>query len=141
MGPQGSCSCVRLRRDTLRDDWTAKDWRSRLQTGRAGLLVKTMVVSGQPINVVLTTTRDGDALIIARHADAVTTIWTRFRLRFLGPYRLLALKSEDFQLEGTHMALQVIVERLLCLLTLTYTRCVLVRITLHCPKKVHCCRA
>ena len=75
--------CVRLRSDTLMDDWTAKDWLSRLQTGTAGLLVEDTLVYGQPMNVVLTHTRDGESLIIASNAGAVTTIQTRYRRRFL----------------------------------------------------------
>ncbi|WP_240501357.1 hypothetical protein [Deinococcus sp. LM3] len=75
--------CVRLRSDTLMDDWTAKDWLSRLQTGTAGLLVEDTLVYGQPMNVVLTHTRDGEALIIASNAGAVTTIQKRYRRRFL----------------------------------------------------------
>ncbi|GHG40729.1 hypothetical protein GCM10017784_39490 [Deinococcus indicus] len=73
--------CVRLRSDTLMDDWTAQDWLSRLQTGMAGLLVDDTVVYRQPMNVLLTHTRDGEALIIASNAGSVTTgllpgIWT-----------------------------------------------------------------
>ncbi|WP_230287367.1 hypothetical protein [Deinococcus sp. 12RED42] len=89
------------------------------------------------MNMVLTHTRDGEALIIASNAGAVTTIQTRYRRRFLIACLFRALGSKGFQLEGTHMALHVIVERLLCLLTLTYTWCVLVGVTLDSPKKVH----
>ncbi|WP_245808295.1 hypothetical protein [Deinococcus hopiensis] len=38
-----------------------------------------------------------------------------------------ALKSKGFKLESTHMTLHDHVERLLCLLTLTYVWCVLAR--------------
>ncbi|WP_373297236.1 transposase [Deinococcus indicus] len=132
---------MRLRSDTLMDDWTAKDWLSRLQTGTAGLLVEDTLVYGQPMNVVLTHTRDGEALVIASNAGAVTTIQTRYRRRFLIECLFRALKSKGFQLEGTHMTLHDHVERLLCLLTLTYTWCVLVGVTLDCPKKAHGRRA
>ena len=118
------------------DGWTAKDWLSRLQTGTAGLLVNDKVVYGQPMNVVLTHTRDGEALIIASNAGAVTTIQTRYRRRFLIECLFGALKSKGFQLGGTQ-TLHDHVEHLLCLLTLTYTWCVLVGVTLNCPKKVH----
>ncbi|MFC6663710.1 transposase [Deinococcus multiflagellatus] len=133
--------CVRLRRDTLMDDWTAQDWLSRVQTGTAGLLVEDTVVYGQPMNVVLTYTREGEALIIASNAGAVTTIQTRYRRRFLIECLFRALKSKGFQLEGTHMTLHDHVERLLCLLTLTYTWCVRVGVTLDCPRKAHGRRA
>ncbi|MFC5850240.1 hypothetical protein [Deinococcus petrolearius] len=138
---RGISICVRLRRDTLMNDWTAMDWLSRLQTGRAGLLVEDTVVCGQPMNVVLTHTRDGEALIIASHAGGVTTIQTRYRRSFLIECLFRALKSRSFQLEATHMTLHDHVERLLCLLTLTYTWCVLVGVTLECPKKAHGRRA
>jgi hypothetical protein len=133
--------CVRLRSDTLLDDWTAQDWLSRLQTGTAGLLVEDTVVYGQPMNVVLTYTQDGEALIIASNAGTVTTNQSRYRRRFLIECLFRALKSKGFQLEGTHMTLHDHVERLLCLLTLTYMWCVLVGVTLECPKKAHGRRA
>ncbi|UQN09631.1 transposase [Deinococcus sp. QL22] len=107
----------------------------------AGLLVEDTVVCGQPMNVVLTYTRDGEALIIASNVGAVTTIQTRYQRRFLIECLFRALKSKGFQLEGTPMTLHDHVERLLCLLTLTYTWCVLVGITLECPKKAHGRRA
>ncbi|MHA0044359.1 transposase [Deinococcus sp. PEB2-63] len=133
--------CVRLRRDTLLDDWTAQDWLSRVQTGQAGLLVEDTVVYGQPMNVVLTYTQDGEALIIASNAGAVTTIQSRYGRRFLIECLFRALKSKGFHLEGTHMTLHDHVERLLCLLTLTYRWSVLVGFTLECPKKAHGRRA
>ena len=73
--------CVCLRSDM--DDWTAKDWLSRLQSGRAGLLVENLLVYEQPLNVVLMHTRDGESLILVSNAGAVTTIRTRDRRRFL----------------------------------------------------------
>jgi len=129
---------VCLRSDTLTDDWTAKDWLSRLQSGRAGLLVENMLVYEQPMNVVLTHTQDGESLILVSNAGAVTTIRTRDRRRFLLECLFRVLESKGFQLEIT---LHVIVERLLCLLALTYTWCVLVGVTLDCPKKAHGHRA
>jgi len=59
------------------DNWTVKDWLSRLPPGCAGLLVEDPVVHGQPMNVVLTSTPDGETLIIASNSGVVTTIQTR----------------------------------------------------------------
>ncbi|AFD26097.1 Tn10-like transposase [Deinococcus gobiensis I-0] len=141
MAHRGIPICVHLWSDTLMDAWTAKDWLSRLQTGTAGLQVEYTLVYGQLMNVVLTHTRDGEALVIASNARAVTTIQTRYRRRFLIECLFRALKTKGFQLEATHMTLHDHVERLLCLLTLTYTWCVLVRVTLDRPKKAHGRRA
>ncbi|GHG41404.1 hypothetical protein GCM10017784_40390 [Deinococcus indicus] len=87
-----------MRSDTLMDDWTAKDWLSRLQSGMAGLLVEDTVVYGQPMNVVLTRIRDGESLTIASNAGAVTTIQTRYRRRFLIECLFRTLKSKGFRL-------------------------------------------
>lgn len=129
--------CVRLRRDSPIDEWTAHDWLGRLQTGTAGLLVEHAEVYGQPMNVVLTYTPDGDALIMASNTGAVTAIQAQYRKRFRVECLFRALKSKGFKLESTHMTLHDHVERLLCLLTLTYVWCVLVGILETCPKKRH----
>lgn len=112
------------------DNWTAKDWLSRLPPGCAGLLVEDTVVYRQPMNMVLTSTPDGETLIIARNSGVVTTIQMRRRRKFLIECLFRALTSERGQLKGAHTALRDHVARWLCLLTLIYTGCVLVRITL-----------
>ena len=99
------------------------------------------VVYGQPMNMILTYTRDGESMVIASNAGSGTIIQTRYRRRFLIECLFRVLKSKGFQLEGMHMTLYDHVERLLCLLTLTYTWYVLVGVTLDCPKKAHGRRA
>ncbi|WP_233218925.1 IS4 family transposase [Deinococcus arcticus] len=141
LAQKGIPICVRLRRDSPMDEWSAQDWLGRLQTGSAGLLVEHVEVYGQPMNVVLTFTPDGDALIIASNTGAVTAIQAQYRKRFRVECLFRALKSKGFKLESTHMTLHDHVERLLCLLTLTYVWCVLVGIPEICPNKQHGRRA
>lgn len=117
------------------DNWTAKDWQSRLPPGCAGLLVEDPVVYRQPMNMVLTSMPDGETLIIARNARVVTTIQTRCRRKFLIECLFRALTSKEVQLKGPHTALHDHVERWLCLLTPIYTGCGLVGITLDDLKK------
>lgn len=117
------------------DNWTVKDWLSRLPPGCAGLLVEDPVVHGQPMNVVLTSTPDGETLIIASNSGVVTTIQTRCRRKFLIECLFRALTSERGQLKGPHTTFHVIVERWLCLLTPIYTGYGLVGITLDGLKK------
>ncbi|UBV45387.1 hypothetical protein LAJ19_19835 (plasmid) [Deinococcus taeanensis] len=130
-----------MRRDSPMDEWSAQDWLGRLQTGSAGLLVEHVEVYGQPMNVVLTFTPDGDALIIASNTGAVTAIQAQYRHRFRVECLFRALKSKGFKLESTPMTLHDHVERLLCLLTLTDVWCVLVGIPEICPNKQHGRRA
>jgi len=93
------------------------------------------------MNVTLTYTQDGQALIIASNAGSVTTIQVNYRKRFRIECLFRALKTKGFKLESTHMTLHDHVERLLCLLTLTYVWCVLVGILQACPLKRHGRRA
>ncbi|MGI8748343.1 MAG: transposase [Deinococcus sp.] len=74
--------CVRLRLDTVVDEWPARDWLQDLQPGNTGIWVEQVDVCGQPMNVTLTYTQDGEALIIASNAGSVTAIQTRYRKRF-----------------------------------------------------------
>ncbi len=133
--------CVRLRLDTVVDEWPARDWLQDLQPGDTGIWVEQVDVCGQPMNVTLTYTQDGEALIIASNAGSVTTIQTRYRKRFRIECLFRALKTKGFKLESTHMTLHDHVERLLCLLTLTYVWCVLVGVLEECPLKRHGRRA
>ncbi|WP_233218905.1 hypothetical protein [Deinococcus arcticus] len=82
LAQKGIPICVRLRRDTHIEEWSAQDWLGRLQTDRAGLLVEQVEVYGQPMNVVLTYTADEEALIIASNTGTVTAIQAQYRKRF-----------------------------------------------------------
>jgi len=133
--------CVRLRLDTLVDEWSARDWLQDLKPGDTGLWVEDVEVCGQPMNVTLTYTQDGEALIIGSNAGSVTKIQAGYRKRFRIECLFRALKTKGFKLESTHMTLHDHVERLLCLLTLTYVWCVLVGMLQECPFKLHGRRA
>ncbi|WP_407572814.1 IS4 family transposase [Deinococcus altitudinis] len=133
--------CVRLRSDTLVDEWPARDWLQDLEPSDTGLWVEDVEVCGQLMNVTLTYTQDGQALIIANNAGSVTKIQAGYRKRFRIECLFKALKIKGFKLESTHMTLHDHVERLLCLLTLTYVWCVLVGILQECPLKRHGRRA
>ena len=133
--------CVRLRLDTLVDEWPARDWLQVLKPVDTGLWVEDVEVCGQPMNVTLTYTQDGEALIIASNAGSVTRIQAGYRKRFRMECLFRALKTKGFKLESTHMTLHDHVERLLCLLTLTYVWCVLVGILQEYPFKRHGRRA
>jgi len=93
------------------------------------------------VDVTLTYTQDGEALIIASNAGSVTTIQGDYRKRFRIECLFRALKTKGFKLESTHMTLHDHVERLLCLLTLTYVWCVLVGMLQECLLKRHGRRA
>ena len=71
------------------------------------------------MNVTLTYTQDGEALIIASNAGSVTKIQVGYRRRFRIECLFRALKTKGFKRESSHMTLHMDVERLLCLLTLT----------------------
>jgi len=133
--------CVRLRLDTVIDEVPARDWLQDLQPGERGIWVEQVDVYGQPMNVTLTYTQDGEALIIASNAGSVTRIQAGYRKRFRIECLFRALKTKGFKLESTHMTLHDHVERLLCLLTLTYIWCVLAGILQECPLKRHGRRA
>ena len=133
--------CVRLRQDTFIDDIPASDWLQGLQPGMTGILVDQAEVYGQPMNVVLTRTHDGEALVIASTSGPASRILTGYRKRFRIECLFRALKSKGFKLESTHMTLHDHVERLLCLLTLAYVWCVLVGIVQACAVKAHGRRA
>jgi hypothetical protein len=133
--------CVRLRLDIAIDEWSARDWLQDLKPGETGLWVEDVEVCGQPMNVTLTYTQDGEALIIASNAGSVTRIQAGYRKRFRIECLFRALKTKGFKLESTHMTLHDHVERLLCLLTLTYVWCVLVGLLQDCPLKRHGRRA
>ncbi|MFB9993238.1 transposase [Deinococcus oregonensis] len=74
------------------------------------------------MNVVLTDTSGSASRSLSGYRK-------RFRIECL----FRALKSKGFKLESTHMTLHVIVERLLCLLTLAYLWCVLVDVLKRAP--------
>lgn len=133
--------CVRVRQDTLIDDLPASDWLQGLQPGRTGILVDGAEVYGQPMNVVLTYTGEGEALVIASNAGPARHILSGYRKRFRIECLFRALKSKGFNLESTHMTLHDHVERLLCLLTLAYVWCVLVGVLQACAMKAHGRRA
>lgn len=133
--------CVRLRQDTLIDDVPANDWLQSLQPGMTGILVDGAEVYGQPMNVVLTYTEEGEALVIASNAGPAHRILSGYRKRFRIECLFRALKSKGFKLESTHMTLHDHVERLLCLLTLAYVWCVLVGVVQACAVKAHGRRA
>lgn len=117
--------CVRLRLDTLIDNWRSDDWWARLRLEASGLWYEDILVYGQPMNVILTRTPDGEALIIASNTGSVMTIQARYRRRFRIECLFRALKTKGFNLKNTHMTLHDHVERLLCLLTIAYVWCVL----------------
>ncbi|MGY2897066.1 IS4 family transposase [Deinococcus sp. UYEF24] len=133
--------CVRLRQDIAIDEWPAREWLQDLKPGDTGIWVEQVDVCGQPMNVTLTYTQDGEALIIASNTGSVTKIQAGYRKRFRIECLFRALKTKGFKLESTHMTLHDHVERLLCLLTLTYVWCVLVGVTQECPLKRHGRRA
>jgi hypothetical protein len=133
--------CVRLRLDTIMDDWRADDWLARLRPEATGLWCEDLLVYGQPMNVVLTKTPDGEALIIASNTGSVMTIQARYRRRFRIECLFRALKTKGFNLENTHMTLHDHVERLLCLLTIAYVWCVLVGLLQEVALKSHGRRA
>ncbi len=133
--------CVRLRQDTFIDGSPARDWLQGLQPGMKGILVDRAEVYGQPMNVVLTYTQDGEALVIASTSGSASRILSGYRKRFRIECLFRALKSKGFKLESTHMTLHENVERLLCLLTLAYVWCVLVGLLQTCTVKVHGRRA
>ncbi len=133
--------CVRLRLDTLIDDWRADDWWARLRSEATGLWCEDILVYSQPMNVVLTRTPDGEALIIASNTGSVMTIQARYRRRFRIECLFRALKTKGFNLENTHMTLHDHVERLLCLLTIAYVWCVLVGLLQEANFKSHGRRA
>lgn len=56
------------------------------------------MVYGQLMKVILAYTREGEALIIASRAGAVTTSQTRYHRRFLIKGLFMALMSKGFQL-------------------------------------------
>lgn len=141
LAQRGIPICVRLRSDTLVDEWPARDWLQDLKPGDTGLWVEEVEVCGQPMNVTLTYTQNGEALIIASNAGSVTKIQAGYRKRFRIECLFRALKTKGFKLESTHMTLHDHVERLLCLLTLTYVWCVLVGMLQECPMKRHGRRA
>lgn len=133
--------CVRLRQDTFIDDLPASDWLQSLQPGMTGILVDGAEVYGQPMNVVLTYTDDGEALAIASNVGPARRILSGYRKRFRIECLFRALKSKGFKLESTHMTLHDHVERLLCLLTLAYVWCVMVGVLQGCAVKAHGRRA
>lgn len=141
LAQRGIPICVRLRSDTLVDEWPARAWLQILKPGNTGLWVEEVEVCGQPMNVTLTYTQDGEALILASNAGSVTKIQAGYRKRFRIECLFRALKTKGFKLESTHMTLHDHVERLLCLLTLTYVWCVLVGMLQECPLKRHGRRA
>ncbi|MFB9993879.1 transposase [Deinococcus oregonensis] len=106
-----------------------------------GILVDQAEVYGQPMNVVLTYTQDGEVLVIASTSGAASRILSGYRKRFRIECLFRALKSKGFKLESTHMTLHDHVERLLCLLTLAYVWCVLVGLLQTLTVKVHGRRA
>ncbi|MCD0159015.1 transposase [Deinococcus sp. 6GRE01] len=92
------------------------------------------------MQLVMARSPEGDLMCLATDLHVLDAMST-YKLHWSIECLFRALKSKDFQLEGTHMTLHDHVERLLCLLTLTYTWCVLVGVTLDCPKKAHGRRA
>lgn len=60
--------------------------------------IEERVVYGQLMKVILAYTREGEALIIASRAGAVTTSQTRYHRRFLIKGLFMALMSKGFQL-------------------------------------------
>ena len=91
--------CVRLRLDTLVDGWPARDWIQDLKPSDTGLWVEEVEVCGQPMNVTLTYTQDGEALIIASNARSVTKIQAGYRRRFRIECLFRALEIKEFKLE------------------------------------------
>jgi len=71
------------------------------------------------MNVALTYTQDGEALIIVSNAGSVTRLQAGYQKRFRIERLFRARKTKGFKLESTHMTLHDHVERLLCRLTLT----------------------
>ncbi|WP_169331071.1 transposase [Deinococcus gobiensis] len=112
--------CVRLRVDTMVDEWRADDWLARLPPEATGLWCEDVEVYGQAMKVVLTRTAGGGPFIVASNTGAVQEIQTRYRRRFRIECLFRALKTKGFNLENTHMTLHDHVERLLCLLTVAY---------------------
>jgi hypothetical protein len=141
LASRGIPICVRLRLDTVIDEWPARDWLQDLKLGGTGLWVEQVNLYGQPMNVTLTYTQDGEALIIASNAGSVTMIQASYRKRFRIECLFRALKTKGFKLESTHMTLHDHVGHLLCLLTLTYVWCVLAGTLEECPPKRHGRRA
>lgn len=76
-----------------------------------------------------------------RNRSSVQTIQARYRRRFRIECLFRALKTKGFNLENTRMTLHVVVERLLCLLTIAYVWCVLVGVLQDAKRKVHGRRA
>jgi len=114
---RGMPICIRLRSDTLVDEWPAMEWLQDLKPADPGLWVEEVEVCGHPMNVTLTSTQDGEALMIASNAGSIQAGYRkRFRIECL----FRALKTKEFKLESTHMTLPEHMEPLLCLLTLTY---------------------
>ena len=133
--------CVRLRADTMLDDWRADDWLARLKPEASGLWCEDVEVYGQPMKVVLTWTSDGKPFIVASNTGSVQTIQARYRRRFRIECLFRALKTKGFNLENTRMTLHDHVESLLCLLTIAYVWCVLVGVLQDAKRKVHGRRA
>ena len=93
------------------------------------------------MNVTLTYSQDGKALIIASNAGSVTNIQAGYRKRFQIECLSRTLKAKGFKPEHTQMTLYDHVACLLCLLILTYVWYVLVGILQECPSKRHGRRA
>ena len=128
---------IRLRLDTQIDGLPASEWLSELQPSVQGLLVEDVEVYGFPMAVVMTHTSSGEALLVASNAFKSHHILAKYRQRWKIECLFRALKSKGFNLEHTHMTLHDHLERLLCLLTLTYLWCVLVGLEEECRMKAH----
>lgn len=132
---------IRLRLDTSIDDLPASEWLGGLKLGSKGIFLDEVSVYGLPMNVVLTYTRDGEALIVASNAMRAHQILSAYRRRWKIECLFRALKSKGFQLEHTHMTLHDHLERLLGVLVLAYVWCLLVGLQEECRLKKHGRRA
>ncbi|CAM3637924.1 Mobile element protein [Deinococcus saxicola] len=132
---------VRLRVDTRIEEMPAGDWLQDLQPDRKFMLLDQMTVYGVPMNVVLTRTDQGEALIVASNATTAERILKGYRQRWKIECLFRALKTKGFNLENTHMTLPAHVTRLLCLLILGYVWSVLVGIDQDAKLKKHGRRA
>lgn len=132
---------VRLRKDTRIDGLPAMDWLTDLHPQAKGLLLDDVEVYGFPMQVMMTWTTGGEALLVASNALPAHKILNGYRKRWKVECLFRALKSKGFKFEQTHMTLQDHLERLFCLLTLAYVWCLLVGLQEECRIKKHGRRA
>ncbi|OLV17855.1 Mobile element protein [Deinococcus marmoris] len=132
---------VRLRVDARIDGLPAGEWLEGLQPDEKAMLIDNAEVYGLPMNVVLTRTDQGEALIVASNATKGQHILKGYRQRWKIECLFRALKTKGFNLENTHMTLPAHVTRLLCLLILGYVWSVLVGIDQEAALKKHGRRA